>query len=78
VRSLWPKKVERLPQRWEYSVIEAHGPRNLGDALGVMGRNGWEAVGFALQLSSRYVVLLKRPANLQIARGKTNDKPGRT
>ena len=70
VRSHWPASVPRSAQLWEYSLIEAHGPRNLGDALGAMGRNGWEAVNFVMENANQYLVLLKRPANVQAPKGK--------
>lgn len=70
VRSQWPKATPRSAQQWEYSLIEAHGARNLGDALGVMGRNGWEAVGFVMEQANQYLVLLKRPANVQLPKEK--------
>jgi hypothetical protein len=70
VRPNWPSTVARSPQQWEYSLIEAQGSRNLGDALGVMGRNGWEAVGFVTEKANQYLILLKRPANVQLPKGK--------
>jgi hypothetical protein len=70
VRPQWPSKVERSAQLWEYALIEAHGPRNLGDALGAMGRGGWEAVNFVMEQANQYLVLLKRPANIQVPKGK--------
>jgi hypothetical protein len=70
VRPQWPAKAPRLAHQWEYSLIEAHGPRNLGDALGVMGRHGWEAVGIVMEQAHQYLVLLKRPANVSAPKSK--------
>jgi hypothetical protein len=79
VRPQWPRNLERWPQQWEYTLVEAHGARNLGDALGVMGRNGWEAVGIVLEQVNQYLVLLKRPANVRIPpRKKQSDSRSRT